>query len=73
MNTVVEQDLGGSLRNKYVYVNPAGGGAGGMLLSRIDASNNKSYYHRDGLGTIIGTSNSTPAVASAQLFDEFGE
>ncbi len=65
MNTVVEQDAGGYFRYKYVYAN-------GMLLSRIDNSSTKAYYHRDGLGTIIGTSNSTPAVASAQLFDEFG-
>ncbi|MBI5806320.1 hypothetical protein HZA73_09765 [candidate division TA06 bacterium] len=65
MNTVVEQDASGYLRYKYVYVN-------GMLLSRIDASDNKSYYHHDGLGSIIGVSNSAPEILTAQLFDEFG-
>ncbi|MBI5806318.1 hypothetical protein HZA73_09755 [candidate division TA06 bacterium] len=65
MNTVVEQDASGYLRYKYVYVN-------GMLLSRIDGSDNKYYYHRDGLGSIIGVSNSTPEITTAQLFDEFG-
>ena len=66
MNTVVEQDGGGSLRYKYVYVN-------GMLLSKIDSYGSKSYYHRDGLGTIIGLSNNTPEVTTAQLFDDFGQ
>ncbi|MBI5806322.1 RHS repeat-associated core domain-containing protein [candidate division TA06 bacterium] len=65
MNTVVEQDASGYLRYKYVYVN-------GMLLSRIDGSDNKYYYHRDGLGSIIGVSNGTPEITTAQLFDEFG-
>ncbi|GEM_PF-3276210 len=65
MNTVVEQDAGGSLRYKYVYVN-------GLLLSRIDSYGNKGYYHRDGLGSIIGMSNGTPSVTTAQLFDDFG-
>jgi RHS repeat-associated protein len=65
MNTVVEQDGGGSLRHKYIYVN-------GMLFAKIDASDNKKYYHHDGLGSIVGISNSTPEVTTAQLFDDFG-
>ncbi|MDO8971863.1 MAG: hypothetical protein Q7U74_14310, partial [Saprospiraceae bacterium] len=65
MKTVVELDASGYLMYKYVYVK-------GMLLSRIDGSDYKYYVHRDGLGSIIGVSNSTPEITTAQLFDEFG-
>jgi len=65
MNTVVEQETDGDVRYKYIYAN-------GMLLSRIDNSGPKAYYHRDGLGTIVGMSNTTPEVATAMLFDDFG-
>jgi RHS repeat-associated protein len=44
----------------------------GMLFAKIDASDNKKYYHHDGLGSIVGISNSTPEVTTAQLFDDFG-
>jgi hypothetical protein len=65
MNTVVEQDGGGSLRYRYIYAN-------GMLLAKIDNNGNKYYYHHDGLGTIVGMSNTTPEVTTAMLFDDFG-
>jgi len=65
MNTVVEQDGGGSLRYRYIYAN-------GMLLAKIDNNGDKYYYHHDGLGTIVGMSNTTPEVTTAMLFDDFG-
>jgi RHS repeat-associated protein len=65
MNAVLEFDNDMNLQYKYIYVN-------GMLMGRVDASDQESYYHHDGLGSTIGMTDATPAVAKSYLYDEFG-
>ena len=66
MYAVVEFGDTDTLTSKYVYAN-------GLLLGRYDASGVKYYYHHDGLGSTIGITDASKAVAISYLYDDFGK
>ncbi|MGB3480469.1 MAG: hypothetical protein WBB67_15075 [bacterium] len=54
-----------SLLSKYVYAN-------GLLLARCDSSGAKYYYHHDGLGSVMGMTDTNKWVRQSYFYDDFG-
>lgn len=63
-----DYDSAGALQTRYVYSS-----AFDDIEIAVTAAGSKTYYHRDDLGSVVATTNSTGAIVNRYKYGPFGE
>ncbi len=70
LNVILERNSAGATNVSYIRNPNAPGGIGGIISST--AGTQQNYYHYDGLGSVVKTSNSTGTIVNSYTYDSFG-